>query len=141
MPFVSITRLRVKSIFYLFAFMKANEDSVKTLLNSEGLIKGKELVDKNLTFWTITLWDSEEAMKGFRNSVAHRNAMQQLPTWCSEASYHHWIQEENVLPDWPTASDRLFNEGRLSKVRKPSKAQSSNKFPAIKWTKMERVLK
>ncbi len=64
MPFVSVSRLRVKSILFLFSFMRANE-----------------------------------------------------------ASYHHWVQEENECPNWTTISDKLFSEGKLSKVRNPSNAQ------------------
>ena len=87
MPFVSVTRLRVKSIFFLIPFMRANEASVKELKASVGLLKGKELIDKKLTFWTITIWENEESMKGFRGSFSHRNAMQHLPKWCDEALY------------------------------------------------------
>ena len=141
MPFVSVTRLRVKSIFYLLPFMRANEASVKTLINSTGLLKGKELIDKHLTFWTITLWKNEQAMREFRGSQAHKNAMQQLPKWCNEASYHHWNQEEDTLPNWDIVSERMFQEGKLTKVRTPSKAQILNTFPPIKWKKMERKLK
>ena len=65
MPFVSVTRLRVKSMFFLLSFMRANESSVKELKVSKGLLKGKELIDKKLTFWTITLWEDEESMKKF----------------------------------------------------------------------------
>ena len=121
--------------------MKANEASVKSLLQSNGFIKGNELIDKGLTFWTITLWEDEMAMRAFRNSTAHRNAMQNLPKWCDEASYHHWIQDNDQLPDWKLASEKLFKEGKLSKVRNPSKAQTLQQFPPIRWTKLNRALK
>ena len=141
MPFVSVTRLRVKSILFLIPFMRANEASVKELKKSKGLIKGMELIDKKFTFWTITLWEDEASMKEFRGSSSHRKAMQHLPNWCNEASYHHWIQENNEFPTWNTISEKLFTEGKLSKVRNPSNAQITNKFPSIKWTKTERRLK
>ncbi len=141
MPFVSVTRLRVKSIFYLIPFMRANEASVKEINKSKGFLKGKELIDKKLTFWTITIWENEESMKEFRISTSHRIAMQHLPKWCDEASYHHWVQEETEFPTWDNISEKLFSEGRLSKVRNPSKAQVENQFPPIKWTKTERRLK
>ena len=141
MPFVSVTRLRVKSLLYLIPFMRANEASVKELKDSKGLLKGKELIDKKLTFWTITLWEDEASMKIFRNSSSHRNAMQNLPNWCNEASYHHWVQDGVEFPDWCTVSEMLFTEGKISKVRTPSNAQIENKFPPIKWTKTERRLK
>ena len=141
MPFVSVTRLRVKSIFFLIPFMRANEASVKELKASVGLLKGKELIDKKFTFWTITIWENQESMKGFRGSLSHRNAMQRLPKWCDEASYHHWVQEDNEVPSWDTISEKLYSQGKLSKVRHPSKAQVENQFPPIKWTKTERRLK
>jgi hypothetical protein len=121
--------------------MRANEASVKELKDSKGLLKGKELIDKKLTFWTITLWEDEASMKIFRNSSSHRNAMQNLPNWCNEASYHHWVQDGVEFPDWCTVSEMLFTEGKISKVRTPSNAQIENKFPPIKWTKTERRLK
>ena len=141
MPFVSVTRLRVKSILYLIPFMRANEASVRELLKSKGLIHGKELIDKNLTFWTVTLWKDETSMREFRGSTSHRNAMQKLPKWCNEASYHHWTQEDLEFPNWPTISAKLFNEGKLSKVRNPSESQITNQFPSIKWKKTERKIK
>ena len=141
MPFISVTRLRVKSLFFLIPFMRANEASVNEIKVSKGLLKGKELIDKKLTFWTVTIWENEESMKKFRGSITHRNAMQQLPKWCNEASYHHWIQEDDEFPSWDIVSKKLYSEGKLSKVRNPSKAQIENQFPPIKWTKTERRLK
>ncbi len=38
-------------------------------------------------------------------------------------------------------SEKLYSQGKLSKVRHPSKAQVENQFPPIKWTKTERRLK
>jgi hypothetical protein len=141
MPFVSITRLKVKSILYLISFMRANEASVKQLQITPGFLSGKELVDKGLTFWTLTIWEDGDKMKTFRNSVAHRNAMQKLPFWCSEASYFHWTEESGVMPDWATASAKLMEEGKITKVRNPTSNQLSNSFPPIKWNKMERVFR
>ena len=139
MVFISITRLKVKSVFFLFQFMRANEASVKQLVKTSGFLAGKENMDKHLTFWTLTMWKDDACMKDFRNSVPHRKAMQKLPYWCNEASYFHWTQEEDVLPAWPQASERLLLEGKITKVRKPTTRQTANKFPSIKWTKFERV--
>ncbi|MFZ9262628.1 MAG: hypothetical protein ACO3AA_04810 [Chitinophagaceae bacterium] len=141
MPFVSVTRLRVKSILFLIPFFRANEASAKEIKLSKGLLKGKELIDKKLTFWTVTIWENEEFMKAFRGSLSHRNAMQHLHKWCDEASNHHWIKIDNEFPSWDCISDKLYSQGRLSKVRNPSKAQIENQFPPIKWTKTERRLK
>jgi heme-degrading monooxygenase HmoA len=138
MPFISITRLRIHSIFILPKFMLANEASVKQLRKIDGFLKGKELIDKGLTFWTLTMWRDEIAMKAFRNSIPHRKAMQKLPSWCCEASYFHWIQDSEELLSWSIASQKLLQEGKLTKVRKPSVNQQENNFSPIKWKKFER---
>ena len=122
-------------------FLRANEASVKQLLSTPGLIAGKELVDKGLTFWTLTIWRSDADMKSFRNSEAHRKAMQRPPDWCSEAAYFHWIQEETILPAWDNKTKRLIDEGRLSKVRKPSARHLQHQIPPIRWRKFERAFK
>ena len=141
MPFVSVTRLRVISILYLPAFMRANEASVRSMKGLQGFLGGSELIDRGLIFWTLTLWDDELSMKAFRNGQSHRSAMQRLPDWCDEASYIHWIQASDTLPDWATASSRLLEEGRLTKVKAPSVAQVLGRFPPLRWTRMARPLK
>jgi heme-degrading monooxygenase HmoA len=141
MIFISVTRLRVRSIFYLLPFFRSNEASARELKKSKGLIKAKELIDKNLTFWTITMWEDEESMRNFRGCRSHKFAMQHLSKWCNEASYHHWVQDDIEFPNWDTVSEKLYSQGKLSKVKQPSKAQIENKFPLIKWKKTERILK
>jgi hypothetical protein len=138
MVFISATRLRVTSIFFLPGFIIANESSVKQLLKTTGFLGGKELIDKRLTFWTLTMWDAEAAMREFRNSSPHRKAMRKLPIWCDEASYVHWTQEEEQLPNWKTVFGNFIAEGRTSKVRNPSKDHLSKNFPEINWTKLQR---
>jgi hypothetical protein len=141
MIFVSVTRLKVRSLWYLPGFMRANETSVRQLLKTPGFEGGKELVDKNLVFWTVTTWADEAAMKVFRNSAAHRKAMQKLPVWCNEASYLHWQQAETVLPDWQTIHGKMVWEGKLTKVRHPTAAQEGKNYPPVQWTKIQRPLK
>lgn len=141
MVFISATRLRVRSVIYLPAFMRANNASVKELLKTKGLIAGKELIDKGLTFWTVTLWAADADMKSFRSSDAHRKAMQRLPDWCNEASYVHWQQEDAVVPAWNTIHEKMVTEGKMSKVRNPSARQTEKLFPSPRWSKTERVFK
>ncbi len=141
MIFISVTRLRIKSFVYLPKFIIANEASVKQLKKTFGFLGGLELIDKNMTFWTLTLWDIDADMKVFRNSVPHRKAMQKLPIWCDEASYVHWTQEDQQLPDWKIVYEKMLTDGRTSKVRNPSDNQLSKNYPVIKWTILERNFK
>lgn len=129
MPFVSITRLRVRSWrfmpgFLLYAFRSARQAS-----RAEGNLSVKLLNDRNRVFWTATLWTSEAAMKQFMVAGAHGGAMRKLLHWCDEAALVHWEQDGDALPTWPEAHARLRNEGRRSKVNHPSPAHLEYKIP------------
>ncbi len=141
MIFVSATRLRLKSFIYLPQFMLANEASVKQLVKTPGFKSGLELIDKRLTFWTVTAWENVEVMKVFRNSEPHRKAMQKLPKWCNEASYAHWMQEDEAFPDWQTIHAKIIEEGKITKVRNPSPHHLLKDYPAPQRTKFPRPLK
>jgi hypothetical protein len=129
MYFVSVTRLRVRSLLFLPQFFWANEASVKAIKKIPGYINGKELVDKGFTFWTVTIWDSVEAMKQFRNNDPHKSVMRKLPHWCDEAAYVHWQQETDDFPDWNTIHRRLLDEGKITKVLHPSPQQGGMTYP------------
>ena len=141
MYFVSVTRLRVRSVWFLPKFFMANEASIKSIVKIDGFIAGKELVDKGLTFWTVTLWQSDQAMKYFRNNDPHKMAMRNLPHWCNEASYAHWQQEDEIIPAWPDLYKKFVEELKITKVKHPSPQQEAKQYPAPKWTKTERPFK
>ena len=141
MYFVSLTRLRVRSVIYLPGFMMTNNASIKVLKKIGGLVAGKELIDKGLTFWTVTVWESDKAMKSFRNNGPHKYAMRRLPDWCNEGSYMHWLQEDTTIPPWPELYQKMITEGKITKVRFPSPQQANMNYPPIRWTKTERTIK
>jgi hypothetical protein len=142
MPFVSVTRLRLRSIRFLIPFFRANEAAVRALVRTEGFMGGAELTDRGLVFWTWTVWENEEAMRSFRNGPAHVEAMKGLPRWCSEASYGHWTEELNSLQlDWGALYQGMSEHGRLTKVRHPSSRQLQGIFPPPRWVRMTRLLR
>jgi hypothetical protein len=141
MYFVSVTRLRVRSLLFLPRFFWANEASVKAIKKVPGFIEGKELIDKGFTFWTVTIWQSPEAMKQFRNNDPHKSIMRKLPAWCDEAAYIHWTQETNDFPDWGTIYWRLLDEGKITKVKQPSPQQERMTYPAPSRTNFARPIK
>ena len=86
----SVTRLRVRGILYLPAFLWYTFRSQRQVIRAPGFAGGRLLVDAHWTFWTLTVWESEKAMKAFRGSGAHSQVMPRLPKWCDEAAYAHW---------------------------------------------------
>src|SRR4051812_2517610 len=112
MPFISITRLRLRSALYLVSFFIHATRSSNQMVKHSKFIKGKTLMDKKLTFWTMTLWPSEADMRAYRNTDAHKKAMPKLQSWCDEAAIVHWQQDGSDLPDWMEAAGRMRREGR-----------------------------
>ena len=132
MPFVSITRLRLRSWRFLPMFAWHALWSWRQAGRAEGNLASKLLGDRRNTFWTSTLWNSEAAMKKFMISGPHMKAMRKLADWCDEAAVVHWNQESGELPTWREAYLRLKNEGRRSKVNHPSAGHRAYEFPEPK---------
>src|SRR5215212_7018802 len=128
MPFISVTRLRVRSWRYLPQFVWQSLKTGRQAGRSAGFISGRLLREARNAFWTMTLWEDKESMLAYRNSGAHREVMPRLLEWCDEASVAHWTQDESLLPDWQEAHRRMVLEGRLSKVRHPSPAQEAKQI-------------
>ena len=120
MTFVSITRLRIRSLRFMPQFLVHTMWTGRQTKRADGFIDGSLLADRKRVFWTATVWRDQAAMRGYMTSGAHLKAMPKLLDWCDEASVVHWTQGDAVLPDWREADRRMRLEGRPSKVRNPS---------------------
>jgi heme-degrading monooxygenase HmoA len=120
MPVVSITRLRVRTWWYLPPFFVEAYRTARQAARSEGSLGVRLLRDRHRTFWTSTLWSSEASMKAFMHAAPHGPAMRKLLDWCDEAALVHWTQDSPDLPAWDEAHRRLQQDGRLSKVHYPT---------------------
>jgi Domain of unknown function (DUF3291) len=118
-PFVSVTRLRVRSVRFLPAFFLYAIRSTNQVRSATGFQGGALLPDARWTFWALTVWDDVEAMRAYMTEGAHRAAMPKLIAWCDEASVVHWQSNQSPPPDWPEAVERMRKDGRPSKVRHP----------------------
>ncbi len=119
MPFISVTRLRLRSVRFLPAFALHTSRSLRQVRAAPGFRGGSLLADRGWTFWTMTAWDRREDMRGYMMAGPHRVAMPYLMDWCDEAAVTHWDQPDDPLPSWPEADRRLRESGRASKVRRP----------------------
>ncbi len=128
MAFVSVTRLRLRSIIYLPGFFLWTMPTIRQVRRAQGFRSGALLADRSWAFWTITVWDDQAAMRAYMLAGSHRAAMPFLVKWCDEASVVHWDQPDATLPSWPEADRRMRAEGRPSKLRYPSPAHASLGF-------------
>ena len=82
MPFVSITRLRVRSWRFLPIFFVQALRTGRLAARSDGNLSARLLRDRRKTFWTSTTWTSEAAMKAFMHASPHGPVMRKLVNWC-----------------------------------------------------------
>ena len=135
MVFVSLTRLRLRSIRFVPIFFLDASRSQTQVKRAKGFLDGRLLPDRSWTFWTMTSWDSEASMRAYMTSGAHKKAMPKLMRWCDEASVAHWEQAEAELPTWTEADRRMRETGRASKVLYPSAEHAELRYrePRTTW--------
>lgn len=140
MAFNSITRLRLRSILTLPRFLAEARASANQAASSPGFISGALLPEGRLVFWTRSAWESEAAMKAYRDSGAHRAVMPKLLDWCDEARTAHW--QGDVATDWDEIFARMVAEGRTSRVRRPTMAHQEGRIAALmRWAPEQTLAK
>ena len=118
--FVSVTRVRVRSLIHLPGFAWRTQRAIEQVRRARGFLGGALLPDWRMTFWTLTLWDDAEAMRAYITTGDHRRAMPSVVKGSDEASIVHWEEAEAILPSWAVATERMRREGRPTKLRRPS---------------------
>ena len=134
MTFVSVTRLRIRSLWFMPRFALHAVSSLRQCRRASGFVDGSLLPDRKLTFWTMTLWQEQAAMHAYMAGGSHLKAMPKLLEWCDEASIVHWHQDDAATPSWEEADRRMRTQGRPSKVRHPSAVHASLTFAAPRTT-------
>jgi hypothetical protein len=134
MIFVSLTRLRIRSIRFVPLFALHAFRSIQQVKMAPGFQGGAVLPDRDWAYWTMTAWDSQENMRRFMATGSHKAAMPHLLFWCDEASVAHWEQAETSLPSWPEVDKRMREEGRVSKVLNPSPQHASLSYKVPRGT-------
>jgi hypothetical protein len=120
MAFISVTRLRIRSMRFLPGFALHTYRSLKQVKHANGFEGGAVLFDRSWTFWTMTAWNSNESMRRYMTTGSHKIVMPRLLDWCDEAGVVHWDQPDTGLPSWNAADQRMRKDGRTSKVHNPS---------------------
>lgn len=89
MGFVSITRLRIRSIRFMPLFYLHTQRSIGQVRAAAGFRRGALLADREWAYWTMTVWADQPAMRRYIVDGPHRTAMPRLLDWCDEASIVH----------------------------------------------------
>ena len=129
MALMSVTRLRIRSVRFLPAFLFRSGQSIRQAGRSEGNLGVDVLRDADGVFWTRTAWTDEVAMRAYMMAGAHKTVMPSLMKWCDEASVVHWVTTSDELPTWEEAYERMIAEGRPSRLKRETSRHRSMAFP------------
>lgn len=117
---LSLTRLKLRSIFKLFQFIKLSDGCIRQAKADPKCLAGATYMGPGLTFWTATLWENEEAMKQYMRTGAHLKAMPFLVQWCSEATTGRLQTDSPVIPRKEILRSVMVPVLKTFKVQKPS---------------------
>ncbi len=129
MAFFSVTRLRLRSAWYLPKFFWHAIPCSMQARKAQGNLGLAFLNDANLAFWTKTAWKDEASMRAYILSAAHGKAMRVFAHMVDEGCTVHWEQDGAQLPAWQDGYKRLQESGHVSRVRYPSSAHATRQFP------------
>src|SRR5665213_453297 len=89
MPYVSITRLRIRSDAFVEEFNAQVPIVYAQAAEAPGCVAVDLLADAHHTFWTKSVWVDRAAMRAYMTVGAHGDVMPELRTWCDEAHVAH----------------------------------------------------
>ena len=132
MPFIVVTRLRLRDPAFFDEFFASAGAVVEQATNSEGNLGADVLAEANNTFWTRTAWKERGLMHAFVGSEPHLNTMGRLDDWCDEATFVDWEQASADLPDWQEGYGHLIANGQVASLTNATDAGNyccSHGFP------------
>lgn len=110
---LSITYIRLKLLWHFFELSRYALYSVRQLKKSP--CKKYKSTGFGLHHYTMSLWESEEDLKEYVSSGAHKKAMQKSAKIAKEIhvlSKHYTLEK---LPTWSEAKTALKTDGRISR--------------------------
>jgi hypothetical protein len=125
MPATSITRLRLRKLRFLPAFLYRAHLAQRQAATSHGFLGGYLAIGRHLAFWTVSVWEDPESMHAYRRSGAHFRVVPKLFRWCDEAAVATITDMGPAPPSADEAARLLAQGGRVLKVRHPSDAHRS----------------
>jgi heme-degrading monooxygenase HmoA len=101
-----LTYLPMRRLSRLPRFLRYVMAIKRQLDKTEGLM-GYSLLAKPIrsNYWTLSAWESDEALRRFIREPPHRDAMADLPNYLSGFKTTRWMAAWNGLP--PRWSDAL----------------------------------
>jgi hypothetical protein len=108
---VLLSELPLKSYRALPRFLRFSRQVQRQLKMAPGLV-GYSLLARlwRKQFWTLSVWEDEEALMDFVNAVPHRAVMHALQPDLGETQFLRWaIRGDAYPPSWDAALARAIS--------------------------------
>lgn len=106
-PYLTVTRLRLRWTrpLVLARFLRLSLQNARAARSSRGFITGALWVDARLTFWTVTLWQSEASMRDYARGPVHIKAIQHLREQQNAYTEAAFASGPSPIPQLPTKAE------------------------------------
>jgi hypothetical protein len=116
-----ITRFHLRHFWQLIAFYHAYRYMKRDLQSASGLIRYTFLLESPYVCYTLSIWESEQAMMLFNNTSAHLRVLRRLRPFCRaiwSADWHTGMISKSAqqwpgLKPWPAMKTHTFHPNRL----------------------------
>jgi len=105
---VSVGRLRVKSGADRLRLLWHGALAYLQARRAEGVIRASVYREDSRTLWSLSVWDSSEAMLAYRNTGSHLRVMGVARRVGARVDFRHW--EADAVPSWEEARRRLTEQ-------------------------------
>lgn len=102
---VVLTRLEARGLRGAREVMRATGEVVADLAASPGFLGGRVLADRRLVFWTLTVWESPQSLRGF--GPRHAAVAARVDEVARSARSTAWQEDDAAVPRWRDVRDRL----------------------------------
>ncbi|MCE7934902.1 MAG: DUF3291 domain-containing protein [Chlorobi bacterium CHB2] len=108
--YITVTSLRLRKLTGFFKLTLFGMKISRQAMKQSGFVK---LRNRGFGYlhYTLTAWESKEALKNFAHSGAHKDAMKQSKLLATEIRTHTY--ESDQFPRWNQAIELLNNEGKV----------------------------
>ncbi|HWU37604.1 MAG TPA: antibiotic biosynthesis monooxygenase [Candidatus Acidoferrum sp.] len=107
-----LSELPLKSYLALPRFLRFTRQVQRQLKTAPGLV-GYSLLARlwRKQFWTLSVWEDEQALMDFVNAVPHRAVMPALQPDMGETQFLRWtIRGDAYPPSWEAALARTISQ-------------------------------
>jgi heme-degrading monooxygenase HmoA len=103
------TKLPLTAHRHVPGFLRDARRVRRQLAASPGLVGYALLAELGAkTFWTVSVWEDETALRTFAASEPHRSVMRRVPARMGQSVFRTFAVSGRELPlTWPASKDRL----------------------------------